>query len=339
MKKIILIILTLISTLIPIHATEFYAKNYIILNADTLQVLEGKKIHETQSVASISKIMTAILVIENTDLNTQITLNDSIKKAYGSGIYVHIGDTITIQDLLYGLMLRSGNDAAIALADYTGNGVKNFVQMMNDKAQILGMSNTHFSNPSGLDEEDSGNVSSVYDMAILMSYCINNPIFVTISGTMHYKRLDLQGKWLNKNKLLSLYEYTIAGKTGYTVKAKRTLINAAKKDDITLICVTFNCGDDFNFQKYLFETYFEQFNQIKILFQGVNYIGHYKIEMNEDLNFSTIDSNYQKVFYKIVGNQVELFYSDYSLGTFNYQYIKYPFINRILETFVRLFYE
>lgn len=339
MKKMIIMVLCLILTTTSVNATEFIAKNYIILNADTKQVLEGKNIHQTQSVASISKIMTAILAIENCPLNQEIVVNESIKKAYGSAVYIHIGDTITMQDLLYGLMLRSGNDAALAIADYVGGDIDYFVEMMNTKAKALKMTNTVFSNPSGLDEEDAGNISSVYDMALLMSYCISNPTFVEISGTKQYKRLDGNGSWSNKNKLLYNYEYTIAGKTGFTKKAKRTLINAAKKDDISLVAVTFNCGDDFAFHENLFKTYFEQFEQIKLFTKGVNVIDHYLFKLDKDLTFPIQKQSKAPISYEVSNQHIEIFYGEKSLGQYPYQYIKLPFVYKLLKTIKRFIYE
>ena len=338
MKKYLILIVFCIC-LIPIQASEYYAKNYIVLNADTMQVLEGKAIHDTQSVASISKIMTAIVAIENCNLDIEIELNDSISKAYGSAVYIHIGDMITMQDLLYALLLRSGNDAALAIADYVGNGVEGFVSMMNQKAQEIGMKNTRFSNPSGLDEEDDGNISSVYDMALLMAYCIQNPVFQKIASTKSYKRLDKNGTWTNKNKLLDNYDYCIGGKTGYTKKAKRTLINAAKKDGITLICVTFNCGDDFGFQQSLFETYFNGFKEILIFNKGVHIIDHYKFTLDEDLTFPSLKEEPIKVTYQINNNQIEFKANNTPLANYNYVYLKTPHIDKFIDIFKRMMYE
>ncbi len=338
MKKLIIIVLLVCLHTINVSGLEFYAKNYIILNADTKQVLEGKNIHDIQSVASISKIMTAILVIENQDLATTITIDETINKAYGSAIYIKVGHTMTLQDLVYGLMLRSGNDAALALASYVGGSVENFVTMMNEKAKEIGMKNTTFSNPSGLDEEDNGNLSSVYDMALLMSYCIQNPIFQEIASTKEYKRLDQNGTWQNKNKLLFNYEHCIGGKTGYTKKAKRTLINAARKDNITLVCITFNCGDDFMFHQNLFETYFKQYNYVTLLFKGTNLIENYQFTLTKDLAFPVTENQSLKVSYQIDGNQIQLYYGDYMLGSYPYQYIEHPLIYRIKDTFKSLFY-
>lgn len=147
---------------------EFYGKSYIVYDSLNQYVVEGRNIDYLQSVASISKIMTAIVVIENSRLDKKITVDETINKAYGSCVYIHIKDQITIQDLLYGLMLRSGNDCALMLAKSVGGSVDRFVEMMNEKARDIGMKQTHFSNPSGLDEEDEGNLSTVKEMAMLI---------------------------------------------------------------------------------------------------------------------------------------------------------------------------
>lgn len=213
--------------------------------------------------------MTAILVIENSRLDKKVTVDETINKAYGSCVYIHIKDQITIQDLLYGLMLRSGNDCALMLAKSVGSSVDHFVEMMNKKAKDLGMKYSHFSNPSGLDEEDEGNLSTVKEMAILYRYCCQNPLFNQIVKTKEYKRLDGKGYWHNKNRLLKEYPYCVGGKTGYTKKAKRTLITRAVKNHIDLIIVTFNCGNDFEFhqKKYedCFKDYEKMFYLIKVL--------------------------------------------------------------------------
>ena len=122
MKKGLILLLIFFLNLSLVKASEYSVKNYIVYNPDTKQILEGKQIHQVQSVASISKIMTAIIAIENCSLEKIITLNDSILKAYGSAVYIHIGDQISMQDLLYALLLRSGNDAALAIANEVGQG-------------------------------------------------------------------------------------------------------------------------------------------------------------------------------------------------------------------------
>ena len=257
------------------NAIEFSGKSYVVLDSYNNIVLSSHNQDYVQSVASISKIMTCIIAIEEGNLKDVYTIGEEVNEAWGSGIYIQVGDTITLQDLLYGLMLRSGNDAANCIAVNIGGSIENFVDLMNQKAQELGLTSTVFSNATGLDEEDNGNQSSAYDMAKLMSYCVQNPIFNEIVSTKSYKRLDGGGTWHNKNKLLDQYVYCVGGKTGYTKKAKRTLITRAIKDNVSLIIVTFNAGNDFEFHKELYEECFEDYKNYIILPRGIyNYQGH-----------------------------------------------------------------
>ena len=260
---------------------EFYGKSYIVYDHINDYVVESYQKDHQQSVASISKIMTAILVIENMDLKKEIVVDDTINKAYGSCVYIHIKDRITIQDLLYGLMLRSGNDCALMLAKATAGSVSKFVKMMNEKAQQLKMYNSLFSNQSGLDEEDQGNLSTVQDMAILYDYCSSNPIFNQIVATKEYRRLDGQGYWHNKNRLLKEYKYCVGGKTGFTKKARRTLVTRAVKDQYDLIIVTFNCGNDFEFHKGKYEECFDKYKQLTLFDKGVQTIAGQKYLFDE----------------------------------------------------------
>ncbi|MGN1182872.1 MAG: D-alanyl-D-alanine carboxypeptidase family protein [Faecalibacillus sp.] len=158
------------------------------------------------------------------------------------------------------------------LAKATAGSVENFVKMMNEKAQELKMNNSVFSNPSGLDEEDDGNVSTVKDMALLYDYCSSNPIFNEIVQTQVYKRLDGKGTWHNKNRLLKEYKYCVGGKTGFTKKAKRTLVTRAVKDHKDLIIVTFNCGNDFSFHQDKYEECFAKANELVLFDKGVENI-------------------------------------------------------------------
>lgn len=262
---------------------EFIGKSYIVYDHINDYVVESYNEGHIQSVASISKIMTAVLVIENMDLDKEITVDHTIDKAYGSCVYIHINDKITIQDLLYGLMLRSGNDCALMLAKATAGSVEKFVKMMNDKAQELNMVDTSFSNPSGLDEEDDGNLSTVKDMALLYDYCSSNPVFNEIVGTKTYRRLDGKGTWHNKNRLLKEYEYCVGGKTGYTRKAKRTLITRAVKGNNDLIIVTFNCGNDFEFHQEKYEECFDHYEHVTLFDKGVRSIDGELFFFEDDL--------------------------------------------------------
>ena len=176
---------------------------------------------------------------------------------------------IKLEDLLYGLMLRSGNDAALAIAKYVGGSVDNFVKMMNEKANSLGMKNSLFNNPSGLDQEQ-GNYSTAYDMAILTSYAMKNETYREIVSTKtHTVTTDMNYySWTNKNKLLHSYKYCTGGKTGFTEKARRTLVTTANKDGLNLVAVTLNDGNDFADHKNLFEEAFSKYTNYEIIKAG-----------------------------------------------------------------------
>ena len=262
MKKIILILM-----LIPLNvfAIDTSASSAILLDMDNNRVLYEENSHNVRSVASISKIMTAVIAIESNKLDDKVVIGKEINKSYGSGIYIKEGEVLTLRDLVYGLMLRSGNDAALAIADYVGGSVDDFVKLMNKKAKELKMYNTTFNNPSGLDQ-DKGNYSTAYDMAILTSYAMKNKEYKKITSTKKYTLTTIKNTyvWINKNKLLSLYKYTTGGKTGFTEIAKRTLVSTATKNNINLVVVTLNDGNDFENHKELYEYGFNNYSMEKV---------------------------------------------------------------------------
>ena len=290
MKKIILIALLFFP--IIVKGIDIKATSAILMDTDNHRIIYSKNIHESRSVASISKIMTAVLAVESGKLDDEVVINDSIKKAYGSAIYIQVGEKMTLKDLVYGLMLRSGNDAALAIADYVGNGVDNFVSMMNHKAKEIGMKNSTFNNPSGLDEE-AGNFSTAYDMAILTSYAMQLKIYREIVKTKQYKLQTNKNTyvWNNKNKLLKLYDYTTGGKTGYTKIAKRTLVTTASKDGVNLVSVTLNDGNDFNDHMEMFEYAFSNYKNYNILKKGTiniydeNYYKNYILYIKNSFSY------------------------------------------------------
>lgn len=267
MKKFLLFLIILIP--INIKALDVNTNKYILMDMDTNRIIIGENINEVKSVASISKIMTAILAIESGKMDDKVTVGDEILAAYGSGIYIKQGEILTLKDLVYGLMLRSGNDASYAIAKYVGGSVENFVKKMNEKAIEIGMKNTTFNNPNGLDEE-KGNYSTAYDMAILTSYAMKNNEYKKITKTKKYVLKTNMNvySWTNKNKLLKLYKYATGGKTGYTKIAKRTLVTTASKNNINLVVVTLNDGDDWNDHIELFDYGFNTYKKYSILKKG-----------------------------------------------------------------------
>lgn len=279
MKKIILILVLFITFNSNVYAAVNSASSYILMDAKTGRVLLSKDKDNSMLIASITKIMTSIIVLENTSIDNIVTVDDSILKAYGSGIYIQIGEEISVKDLLYGLMLRSGNDAAIMLATYISGSEEEFVKLMNEKAKELHMTNTTFNNSSGLDE-NKGNYSTTYDMALLTKYAMNNKIFMEIVGTKSYvtKTNFKSYSWTNKNKLLK-YDFITGGKTGYTEKAKRTLVTTANINNMDLIVVTIRDSDDWN-------THLDLYNYAKENYIAYKVLNKSKFKIENDTYFN-----------------------------------------------------
>ncbi len=249
----------------------------IAYDMDTNQILYSNNIHETRPIASISKIMTAILACESGKLDDMVIVGDEINKSYGSGIYIRVGEELTLRDLVYGLMLRSGNDASFAIAKYVGGSVDNFVVLMNNKTKELNMQDTIFNNPNGLDDK-GGNISSTYDMALLTSYAMKNEEYRNITKTKKYTLKTNMNyySWTNKNKLLFMYKYTTGGKTGYTKIAKRTLVTTASNNNMNLVIVTLNDGNDFINHKNMYEKLFNEYKGYNILKEGDISVSNFK---------------------------------------------------------------
>ncbi len=269
MKKIMVVFILGLLFMNSVRAMDTSASCAIVMDQNSNRIIYSKNIHQVRSVASISKIMTAVLAIESGKLDEKVTVGEEILKAYGSAVYLTVGETLTLRDLVYGLMLRSGNDAALAIATYVSGSVENFVEDMNKKANQIGMKNTTFHNPHGLDEE-SGNMSTAYDMAILTSYAMKNEDYKKIVGTKKYSIKTNKNNylWKNKNKLLNTYQYTTGGKTGFTEIAKRTLVSTASKENTDLVVVTLNDGNDFNDHKNLYEEAFSSYRTYTVLEKG-----------------------------------------------------------------------
>ncbi|WP_413063174.1 D-alanyl-D-alanine carboxypeptidase family protein [Siminovitchia sp. 179-K 8D1 HS] len=246
------------------------AAGAILMEQESGRVLYDHNADTPARIASITKIMTAILAIESGKLDETVTASRTAVMTEGSSIYLKIGEKMKLEDLLYGLMLRSGNDAANAIAEHVGGSVEGFVFLMNQKAQEIGMHHTVFSNPTGLDDHEN-HYSTPYDMALLMRYAMNNDMFKEISGTKAYtvEREDGKIRWKNKNRLLTeKYQYTTGGKTGFTKKAGRTLVTTASKNGMNLIAVTLNAPDDWNDHISLYEYGFEHFQIKQLLSKG-----------------------------------------------------------------------
>lgn len=326
--------------------SAYYAKSYVVMEQRSKEVIASKNPNYVQSVASISKIMTGILAIESQRLDEIVKVGDEITKACGSSVYLQVGAEIKLEELTYGLLLRSGNDCALAIAKHLNGSVEAFVDQMNILGRKIGMLSTTFVNPHGLDEEDGGNLSSAKDMALLLAYALNNETFRKISGTKDYQ--SSIGSWHNKNRLLDSYEYTTSGKTGYTVHAKRTLATSAKKDNTELIVVTINCSSDFAFHRQLYENFFSLYESRLVVEKGTKLIDEFRFTSEKDyyLFLTTkewIDSSY---LYEInpKENQVSVYVittnDKYLIETFKLDEAEdnsSSFLNKVKDFFERMF--
>ena len=294
MKKLLLLFFLLIP--FNIKAIETSATSAILMDIDSKRVLYAKNVNEIRSVASISKVMTALIAISKKDIKSKVTVGNEIDGSYGSGIYIKKGEILTLEDLLYGLMLRSGNDASYVIANFVSGNVDKFVTDMNNKAKELNLKNTTFNNPNGLDE-NKGNYSTAYDMALIMCEAYKYEDFKRIIKTKKYTLKTNMNTyvWHNKNKLLKSYKYATGGKTGYTVKAKRTLINTASKDNLNLVVVTLNDGNDFKDHANLFDYAFQNYKNYQILIKG-------KINILEDTYYDNYDFYIKNDFYYPLSN-------------------------------------
>lgn len=236
----------------------------VVMDADSGRVLYSKNMNDKKLLASTSKIMTTIVALENAPLNTNLTVGKEIYEVNGSMTYIKEKQIFTLYDLLHGLMLQSGNDAAMTIASNIMPYDK-FIEEMNLKAHKIGMQNTTFENPHGLND-DSKNYGTAYDMALLMRYAIKNKDFMNITSAKKYKVGEYI--WYNKNKLLSEYKYTTTGKIGYTKASGQVFVSSAKKNNKTLVIATIDESDKFNLHKKLYEKYFDIYENYTILDQN-----------------------------------------------------------------------
>lgn len=275
MKKIIFFLILL---LLPIYVFAGSGNSTIVMDVDSGRILYQNNIRQKQLIASTTKIMTCIIVLENSNINSKITVGDEVASMYGTNIYIEKGEKIKIIDLLYGLMLRSGNDAAITLAVNT-LGEDEFIKKMNDKAKELGMEDTTFNNPHGLDDKTM-NISTAYDMALLSRYAYQNDTFRKIISTKKYttKSSKKSYVWYNRVSILNSYKYSLGGKNGYTPKAGKALVSYAKKDNLTLMIVSLNDYSIYENHRNLYDEYFSKYKNYTIVKKGsfsINGIKYY----------------------------------------------------------------
>lgn len=247
--------------LFPIQAYAVSAQCAVVADAATGRLLYEKNADQKSLIASTTKIMTALLICEKCNVLDQMRIPKEAIGIEGSSMYLREGEILSLQELLYGLMLSSGNDAAVALALFCCGSVEEFASLMNDKARELGMQNTHFENPNGLDSQN--HYSTAEDLAKLASHAMDHPIF---AKTVSTKTVQIGERFLkNHNKLLWRYPYSDGIKTGYTKAAGRILVSSAVKNRRRLIAVTINAPDDWNDHIALLESGFSRFNLQRIV--------------------------------------------------------------------------
>ena len=255
---------------ISVSALDFSttAKAMCVIDKDSKRIVFAKNENLKLPMASTTKILTAITVIQSCkDLNEIIEVDDSAIGVEGSSIYLKKDEIISVKDLLYGLMLRSGNDSAVALACHIGGSVEGFAKLMNETAQKIGVRNSNFVTPHGLDNKE--HYTTAYDLALITAYSLNNPIFEEIVSTkLHTVEATNKNDkryMANKNRLLTSLDGCCGVKTGYTKKAGRCLVSSTKRDNQTFVCVVLNCGPMFEESAKLLNDAHSLFKNKKII--------------------------------------------------------------------------
>lgn len=293
----------------PRAGAQTSASAACVMEQSSRRVLYEKNAHERRAMASTTKVMTALVALEYGYLKDVVTISPKACGVEGSSLYLQAGEQLTLEDLLYGLMLRSGNDAAVAIAEHIGGSVEGFADMMNRKAQELGAENTHFVTPNGLDADD--HYTTAYDLALISAAAMDNPDFGTIVSTQRYSMPCPGQEWdrvvVNKNRLLA--EYGADGiKTGYTKKAGRCLVASKTQNDMQLIAVALNCGPMFEDCQAMLDTAFARYEMTTIVpagqalcFTGVNggAKGVVEFETAQDIKIPLSDEERDIIAYQI----------------------------------------
>lgn len=245
------------------------ASAWAVVDADTGRLLMGENEDAQLPIASLTKIWTAYTVLENPYLSETTKMSHEAVSSEGSSLYLKEGMKVSVESLLYGLMLRSGNDAAYALAEHVGGSVDGFVQLMNEKALLHGFERTSFKNPSGL--HDDAHLSTAYETGLMMVYAMKNEQFKEIATTTayHVKIKDQPYYWKNKHRLLHSNPTALAGKTGFTKAAGRTLVTYFEKDDKRIVVVTLNDGNDWQTHSHLAEKTFAEYKKETVAKSGL----------------------------------------------------------------------
>ncbi len=319
---IIIICLLVASTLFATPFTSAQNKEYyVVIEESTNRVLYESNSNDKKPMASTTKIITALTVLESANLEDEVVIPKEAQGVEGSSVYLKAGDIYTVKDLLYGLMLQSGNDCAVALAIHVAGSIEKFASLMNEKAKEAGAFNTNFTNPHGL--HDKEHFTTAYDLAILTSLAYKNPSFVEIVSSKKYKFND---RYIyNKNKLLSSFEGADGVKTGYTTIAGRCLVSSSKREDMRVICVVLDCYDMWNKSAYLMNKAHEEYTLTKI----VSTSDVYNAKVFGGINPNVSCSTFNDVYYPLNSKESEKIKYDLSLNDLNAPVYKNQFCGTI----------
>lgn len=306
MRKILCFAAVLFLAATKVFALDVSAQSAILYDCTTGTVLYEMNSNRRSLIASTTKIMTALVAAELYDMDQSVVIKPEWCGAEGSSMYLTAGETVTVKDLLYGLMLMSGNDAAQAIAClYTGDSA-DFVELMNAKAQQLGLNDTHFSNPSGLDADDHYSTSA--DLARLSCAALKNEIFASVCGT---RQVEAANRFMtNHNKLLFLIPGASGVKTGYTDSAGRCLVSAVERDGRMLVAVTLDAPDDWNDHEKLYDMGFYDMRVRNIIKEGtVGYAyaagkGSVKLHTSRDITYCLTAQEIDRLEVTLKGDRI-----------------------------------
>ncbi len=288
------------------------AKAMCVMETTSKRVLASKKSEEKLAMASTTKIMTAITAIESgVNLDKVFEISPKAVGVSGTSLYLRQGEKFTLRDLLYGLMLISGNDASVAIGEYVGGSVNKFVEMMNKKAKEIGAFNSHFDNTHGLDSKT--HYTTAYDLALITSYAMNNDIFKEIVSTQNKKITNSDGKTRylkNKNKLLTTLDGCNGVKTGFTDDAGRCLVTSCERDGMDIVCVVLNCGPMFEESSQLINNAFQEYHLVDLT---SGYAFKNKIKVEEGQQDYVKIATFGKYLYPLKSSELKTIKYKYTL--------------------------
>ena len=300
MKKIVFIIIILFN--INVYATN---TSTIVMDVDSGRIIYQNNAYEKKLIASTTKIMTFVVAYEYAKdfLDVYVEAGDEVLKMYGTSIYLSYHEKMLLRDLLYGLMLRSGNDAAVVIANFVGGSEEGFVKLMNKKAKAIGMNNTIFNNPHGLDEKTQ-NYSTAYDMALLSSYANKIPFYQQVTSTKYYNvQTEVKAyNWTNRNKTVFTLPDFVSGKTGYTPSAGRCLVTSAKRDNLHLTIVSLNDANHYENHRVLYDEMFKKYKNHLILSKDNFDLQKNNMYIKKDMYYPLTSSEKDSVNVKLVIN-------------------------------------